>query len=185
MTNPLHGVLSDEEIQERLKRKPPPKICGNCRRPLNAWEPSGGGEIEYRHGAVDCGVDNPVDPDEGKILYHCDFCLAPNPRWTFPANPVRDPNVVYHINDDGSATQASDSTYVSTDDWASCDECVPFIEARDWRALWARNLHIQEVKEKIPEHYHTARLAVLNIWMEFDRQRTGPPYLEPTEEVES
>lgn len=50
------------------------------------------------------------------------------------------------------------------------------VEAQDWRGLWARNAHIQEVREKAPENYHTARLVCLNLWLEFDRCRSGPSF---------
>lgn len=162
----------------------PPKICRNCRRPLNAWQLNPDAEVEYMHGAADCGQLDPIDPDGGPVVYACDFCLAANPVWAFPADPMKDPNLTFTQNrETGEIEYVRRDVSISDAEWACCANCKPLVENEDWRALWARNSHIQEVRENAPDHYHTARLAVLKLWIEFSKHRTGPPFRTNHQEV--
>jgi hypothetical protein len=156
----------------------PSKICATCRSPLETFIDQETKAVTYQHGgAIHCDNVDPIDYDGGPLIEHCDFCLAPNPTWSFPAKLVRDPNMLFAMSPDGSLAQDRPSNqYVSPDEWAACGDCKPLVEGRDWRGLWSRNRHVQEVRAKAPENFHTARLVCLNLWLEFDRQRDGEPY---------
>lgn len=52
----------------------------------------------------------------------CDFCSGPNPVLQYVSKPITilNPRGIW----DGD------------DKWAACAACAPFIELRDWQALW-------------------------------------------------
>jgi hypothetical protein len=46
----------------------------------------------------------------------CDFCLGPDPRWTYPAAPMELVSAIFDATDD---------------DWAVCDDCHRLLTAGD------------------------------------------------------
>lgn len=103
----------------------------------------------------------------------CDFCLAPNPEWEFPADPTLVPAARVDL---------------SPDEWAACGECRELIDEGDVDALVVRIVDKQPVH--VPEgtrreggwvHYGSAssrRRAARENVASFMRARSGPsrPY---------
>lgn len=183
MTHPLDDLIAKAAKKIPLNRSlpprhnMPPKICGNCRTPLNVCVDLDTGDTEYRHGgASHCDDLDPIAHDGGNIVERCDFCLSLDPTWSFPCKRMEDPNVAFFVREDGDVEPADRNRHISSDEWACCEGCMPLVDASDWRALWKRNPTIVDYKTEAPENYHTARLAVLNLWTEFAINRTGPPY---------
>lgn len=95
----------------------------------------------------------------------CDFCLAPEPKWEYPA---ADMEVVSSIIDR------------SDDPWGACEECHRLLEASDIDGLIARMVREQ------PIHYppssllsypepEQARLICRRNVLRFMDARSGPP----------
>lgn len=99
----------------------------------------------------------------------CDFCLAPDPTWEFPANPTLIPDGRFDA---------------SPDDWAACDECRELIEAGDFDALvaWVMDKQPVNVPEGTPMeggfvHYGPTparRMAARANIAAFFEARSGP-----------
>jgi hypothetical protein len=101
----------------------------------------------------------------------CDFCLAPNPAWEYPAAPV---HIVGH-------PEITDSD----DEWAACEVCHALIAGSRVGQLVERMVHQQ--RRNAPEgsiqdgavlHYPSMamsrRTCRHNVLSFFDA-RTGPP----------
>lgn len=94
----------------------------------------------------------------------CDFCLAPDPTWEYPA--ARMPLQGHPIID------------VSEGAWAACDECHALVERADLGALVERSIQGQEQAETpafvaMQDVYKLRSQLRHNILRFFDA-RTGP-----------
>jgi hypothetical protein len=95
----------------------------------------------------------------------CDFCLAPNPEWSYPCQEV---DIIGH-----AVINRSD------DDWGACDECHALIEADAMDKLVDRMVKWQKIHRPPsgawgypPEHLMWAFLHQ-NV-LSFMKGRTGP-----------
>lgn len=116
-----------------------------------------------------------VDERGGRHLVRdnpiCDFCLAENPTWSYPASPMN-----IELRGAIDATQ---------DDWAACDRCHELLERKDWRTLAVHCLETQAKRFKDGEKImpilnnptlRTKALARLVVhFLDFEEHRTGPP----------
>jgi hypothetical protein len=99
----------------------------------------------------------------GRII--CDFCLAPNPPWTYPAGHV-------HIVGHRAITD-------SDDPWAACDTCHDLIEAENHVELVEHMLrgqkhHSPPDARRIYPPDLILRLTLRENVMRFLAARTGP-----------
>ena len=99
----------------------------------------------------------------GRVV--CDFCLAPNPGWTYPAGFT----AIYghHLID------------VSDDEWGACDDCHVLIEAVNIEGLVERMAEMQPVHSP-PDKQHVypplavrRRISRQNV-IAFFKARSGP-----------
>ena len=95
----------------------------------------------------------------------CDFCLAPNPTWGYPAKDFVD-FVAVEGND----------VLVSTSDgtWAACEVCHDLIEKGNQAALLSRSL--DKLVGQVP--MEEARRMVADVHAKFFASRCGPAYRE-------
>lgn len=64
-------------------------------------------------------------------MFVCDFCNAPRPGWSFPADP-------FVLSQELLGVVSVDQ--VSLSGWAACDECKTLIDADDRTGLADRSL---------------------------------------------
>lgn len=87
----------------------------------------------------------------------CDFCLAPNPTWEYPAGQVE------------IDLPHPDNINRSRDEWAACDACHDLIERGPLIRLAVRICH-----EQLGDHVHPVELAAaMNQVRRFGDARTG------------
>lgn len=118
----------------------------------------------YEHYLDDRGIERVRRRAGGEV---CDFCLEPDPAWTYPAAlmEVIGHPVITH----------------SDDEWGACDECHRLIEAHDLGGLVERTVTMQprhhppDPLVRYPPLPLFRRLARRNI-LRFMDARTGPPW---------
>ena len=103
---------------------PPAAMCGVCHLILTPMELDG--RLTYSHGHL---TDHePVLVAVEDPAYRCDFCSAPDPKWSALCTPFLMSAEQYAINveaqDDGA--------------WACCDACASYIRRNDWPRLLYR-----------------------------------------------
>lgn len=126
-------------------------------RPLHPSDPRALIRSVDEHGRPVASTSQPV----------CDFCLALNPTWEYPAAPM--PIQGHHTIDR------------SEDEFAACDECHRMIEQKSVGALVERMVteqrrHLTEsgtaaLFKPVPIHRRESR----EILLRFFDARTGPP----------
>jgi hypothetical protein len=100
----------------------------------------------------------------------CDFCLAPDPPWTYPAAPMELDSAIFDA---------------SVDDFAVCDDCHQLIAAGDVAGLTLRIVQLQQVHVPpgtvidgglvtYPPQLIALERAKFNV-LRFMDARTGPP----------
>jgi hypothetical protein len=107
--------------------------------------------------------------------YRCDFCCQKlgESCWTYPCGFVPLP-----LTDDPTGLPVC-----SDDPWSCCQECKPFLDAKDWRGLAHRSATIQlammghELDVTHP-NYEQAIQSFITHFQRFDAARTGEPYEE-------
>lgn len=109
-----------------MSTKPPPMICGICRRTLDVRTTSM--SSFYQHTVMDFPADHlpqPIPMPEDYREGRCDFCSIDWPGFVLP---VRDFQVPGHPN------------YASDGDWAACATCAALIKANKWEELATRSI---------------------------------------------
>lgn len=150
-------------------------VCG-CR--LNNFEQWEGGELQritWQHTGVAPSGTRPhepapvyLDPDANPRAGFCDFCIAPNPAWVFPAKPFHAPLLFQK----GTDTLG----WGSADNWAACHECRNDIEALKWESIERRYFRNKPVP-RIPGHKNALRGDIRILHRQFRLNRLGPPFL--------
>ena len=95
----------------------------------------------------------------------CDFCLAPDPPWTYPCGPVR---IIGH-----RVINASD------DPWGACDGCKALIEAGDIGPLVERMIKYQKIHHPPDASTYYPPVPIMRVGLRknvvaFMAARTGP-----------
>lgn len=159
----------------------PGMVCGTCGYGLETYELWENGKLtssRYEHGYLPPEIDRsheikPILRDtlkESEILGFCDFCLAPNPPWTYPCGSYHVAIGTKNITG-GTATES----YGSVGDWGACDACHDDIEADCWGNVLERNLRSDP--ERMVEPLRTLlSIKIREMWRDFERSRTGPAY---------
>lgn len=109
-------------------------------------------------------ADGTVDVSPAPGQWVCDFCLTPDPTWTYPCGPV----MLAGPHMEGSA-----------DDWAACDHCHELIEAENWPALVEHVVKTQREQPIAPDFVNlppviSTMLVSANLEA-FRSARSGPP----------
>lgn len=157
-------------------------ICSTCGYGLENYEQWTNGifqKVTYQHGYLPPGVDPdhkivPIPrPDNTlEIKGVCDFCMAPDPIWTYPAKSFHTDIAEQH-----KPGEVYTSSYGSVGDWGACQQCYEDIEADNWDAMVERNLKLSP--ERMIEPIRTLlKLKIMDAWKGFRLNRTGPAYLE-------
>lgn len=104
-----------------------------------------------------------VERTDGKVV--CDFCLARNPCWEYPASLV--------------AVDAHPAIDYSDDEWAACERCSRLIERGDINGLARYMVLMQPVNEPpgaglvYPPLVTQLAVTISNV-QRFMLARTGP-----------
>jgi hypothetical protein len=108
------------------------KVCAVCRRILSLLESDDGTRQEWVHGLQDAGghAPVPVEQDEVKPLYRCDFC-----------NQDDEASFILPVKDFPLPGQ---SQHMSGEDWSACKACAAHISTGRWAALFKRAVTVWE-----------------------------------------
>jgi hypothetical protein len=130
---------------------------------LALFENADGTEQEWVHGLQDDGghAPVPVDQDEVRPLYRCDFCNEDDETsWILPVKAFPLPGQDQHM---------------SGDDWSACPPCAAHLSTGRWAALFKRSTVIWERqhKQKMPL---IVRGSLMALHQRVRENTTGPLY---------
>jgi hypothetical protein len=157
-------------------------ICSACGYGLEGYEQWVGNKlvkISYAHGYLPPDIDPhheiapiPRPDDNAEVKGVCDFCIAPDPIWTYPAKSFH--LDVAELQEPGATHTQS---YGSVGDWGACQRCYEDIEADRWDDIMERNLQSDAIRQMEPiKTLLKAKLA--DMYKGFRLHRTGPAYRE-------
>jgi len=150
-----------------------PTVCATCRAPLGVEEKVGPDEtvLTFFHPFLPEGVEphvpEPVAADSIDAIGVCDFCLAPGPRWTFPAKPF-----MQETHEQDEVPWASPDT-----EWAACDDCKADIDDDNYPAVIERHLQ-RRYRDESRQVRALARVQITPMMRGFAANRTGPAVRE-------
>lgn len=157
-------------------------ICSACGYGLEGYEEWIGTKLQrisYRHGYLPPDIDphhKPVPvprPDnDTEVKGVCDFCIASDPIWVYPAKS-------FHIDiaERQEPGSVHTSSYGSVGDWGACQTCHDDIEADRWDAIMERNLGSDPIRGIEPIKT-LLKLKLAEMYKGFRLHRTGPAYRE-------
>lgn len=159
-----------------------PMICSACGYGLENYEQWTNGVLQgvtYAHGYLPPDVDpnheiNPIPrpADNMEVKGVCDFCISPDPIWTYPCKSFSI-EIGMKVEPGGTDTKS----YGSVSDWGACQQCHDDIEADRWTAIAERNLDYEPIRRQEPiRSYLIVKLE--EMYKAFRLHRTGPAYLE-------
>lgn len=123
---------------------PPPKVCKECRRPLEFHIEAGTGETSWHHHNQDMLGGHkpiPVDAGESEVKGRCDFCNSDlaGEVWILPCH-----DFVAGRNPINGKMQG----YAG--EWSACGICAPMIDGNRWNRLLERVQEAWEADHGVP-----------------------------------